>query len=173
MSCLLFLLRRFTQTFSSINVQLFNSLLLCRECCTLRYGEYLNSGLAKLELWCCQTKEEFAGSYWDELKRIRQVVNFLVIERKYINLCPILNVQQLYTICTLYFDDSYNSGNLSSDVISSMREHMIEDADNAVSTSLLLDDNSSIHFSVETSLLPYKRRISLKCSKHCSSVWPL
>ncbi|ESR56935.1 hypothetical protein CICLE_v10018480mg [Citrus x clementina] len=68
----------FTQTFSYINVQLFNSLLLRRECCTFSNGEYVKAGLAELELWCCQAKEEYAGSSWDELKHIRQAVGFLV-----------------------------------------------------------------------------------------------
>ncbi|XP_059432399.1 myosin-6-like isoform X3 [Corylus avellana] len=68
----------FTQTFSYINVQLFNSLLLRRECCTFSNGEYVKSGLAELELWCCQAKEQYAGSSWDELKHIRQSVGFLV-----------------------------------------------------------------------------------------------
>ncbi|XP_062018762.1 myosin-6 [Rosa rugosa] len=147
----------YTQTFSYINVQLFNSLLLRRECCTFSNGEYVKSGLAELELWCCQAKEEYAGSSWDELKHIRQAVGFLVIHQKYrisydeiINdLCPILSVQQLYRICTLYFDDNYNTRSVSPDVISSMRILMTEDSNNAVSNSFLLDDNSSIPFSVE------------------------
>ncbi|KAM7521771.1 hypothetical protein LguiA_011673 [Lonicera macranthoides] len=147
----------FTQTFSYINVQLFNSLLLRRECCTFSNGEYVKSGLAELELWCCQAKEEYAGSSWDELKHIRQAVGFLVIHQKYrisydeiINdLCPVLSVQQLYRICTLYWDDNYNTRSVSADVISSMRVLMTEDSNNAVSNSFLLDDNSSIPFSVD------------------------
>ncbi|KAJ9543589.1 hypothetical protein OSB04_023296 [Centaurea solstitialis] len=147
----------FTQIFSYINVQLFNSLLLRRECCTFSNGEYVKSGLAELELWCCQAKEEYAGSAWDELKHIRQAVGFLVIHQKYrisydeiINdLCPILSVQQLYRICTLYWDDNYNTRSVSPDVISSMRILMTEDSNNAASNSFLLDDNSSIPFSVD------------------------
>ncbi|XP_050366509.1 myosin-6 [Argentina anserina] len=147
----------YTQTFSYINVQLFNSLLLRRECCTFSNGEYVKSGLAELELWCCQAKEEYAGSSWDELKHIRQAVGFLVIHQKYRisydeitnDLCPILSVQQLYRICTLYFDDNYNTRSVSPNVISSMRVLMTEDSNNAVSNSFLLDDNSSIPFSVE------------------------
>eukprot|EP00261_Vitis_vinifera_P034473 XP_019075716.1 PREDICTED: myosin-6 isoform X3 [Vitis vinifera] len=72
----------FSQIFSYINSQLFNSLLLRRECCTFRNGEYVKSGLAELELWCGQTKEEYVGSSWDELKHIRQAVGFLVIHQK-------------------------------------------------------------------------------------------
>ncbi|XP_048336630.2 myosin-6 isoform X1 [Ziziphus jujuba] len=147
----------FTQTFSYINVQLFNSLLLRRECCTFSNGEYVKAGLAELELWCCQAKEEYAGSSWDELKHIRQAVGFLVIHQKYRisydeitnDLCPILSVQQLYRICTLYWDDNYNTRSVSGDVISGMRVLMTEDSNNAVSNSFLLDDNSSIPFSVD------------------------
>ncbi|WMV47058.1 hypothetical protein MTR67_040443 [Solanum verrucosum] len=147
----------FTQTFSYINVQLFNSLLLRRECCTFSNGEYVKAGLAELELWCCQAKEEYAGSSWDELKHIRQAVGFLVIHQKYRisydeitnDLCPVLSVQQLYRICTLYWDDNYNTRSVSPDVISSMRVLMTEDSNNAESNSFLLDDNSSIPFSID------------------------
>jgi len=34
------------------------SLLLRRDCCTFSNGEYVKAGLAELELWCCQAKEE-------------------------------------------------------------------------------------------------------------------
>ncbi|CAK7349482.1 unnamed protein product [Dovyalis caffra] len=147
----------FTQTFSYINVQLFNSLLLRRECCTFSNGEYVKAGLAELELWCVQAKEEYAGPSWDELKHIRQAVGFLVIHQKYRisydeitnDLCPILSVQQLYRICTLYWDDNYNTRSVSPGVISSMRVLMTEDSNNAVSNSFLLDDNSGIPFSVD------------------------
>ncbi|KAK8521766.1 hypothetical protein V6N13_021842 [Hibiscus sabdariffa] len=147
----------FTQTFSYINVQLFNSLLLRRECCTFSNGEYVKAGLAELELWSCQAKEEYAGSSWDELKHIRQAVGFLVIHQKYRisydeisnDLCPILSVQQLYRICTLYWDDYYNTRSVSADVISSMRVLMTEDSNDAVSSSFILDDDSCIPFSVD------------------------
>ncbi|CAA0815254.1 Myosin-6 [Striga hermonthica] len=147
----------FTQTFSYVNVQLFNSLLLRRECCTFSNGEYVKAGLAELELWCCQAKEEYAGSAWDELKHIRQAVGFMVIHQKYRisydeitnDLCPILSVQQLYRICTLYWDDKYNTRSVSPEVISSMRVLMTEESSNAASSSFLLDDNSSIPFSID------------------------
>ncbi|OWM83071.1 hypothetical protein CDL15_Pgr011753 [Punica granatum] len=73
-----FLVRKvFTQIFSFINVQLFNSLLLRRECCSFSNGEYVKSGLSELEQWCVETTEEYVGSAWDELKHIRQAVGFL------------------------------------------------------------------------------------------------
>lgn len=147
----------FSQIFSFINVQLFNSLLLRRECCSFSNGEYVKAGLAELELWCAQAKPEYAGSSWDELKHIRQAVGFLVIFQKYrisydeiVNdLCPVLSVQQLYRICTQYWDDKYNTQSVSSSVLSSMRILMTEDSNSASSSAFLLDDNSSIPFSVD------------------------
>ncbi|XP_020276346.1 myosin-6-like isoform X2 [Asparagus officinalis] len=147
----------FPQLFSFINVQLFNSLLLRRECCSFSHGEYIKSGLADLELWCGQATAEYAGSSWDELKHTRQAVGFLVIFQKYrisygdiVNdLCPILSVQQLYRICTQYWDDKYNTQSVSTDVLSRMRILMTEDNNDAESSSFLLDEISSIPFSIE------------------------
>ncbi|KAL7593906.1 myosin-17 [Lactuca sativa] len=153
-----FLVRKvFTQIFSFINVQLFNSLLLRRECCSFSNGEYVKSGLAELEQWCCYATEEYAGTAWDELKHIRQAVGFLVIHqkpKKTLNeitneLCPVLSIQQLYRISTMYWDDKYGTHSVSSEVISNMRVMMTEDSNNAVSSSFLLDDDSSIPFSVD------------------------
>ncbi|CAA2963472.1 myosin-17-like [Olea europaea subsp. europaea] len=142
---------------SKINVQLFNSLLLRRECCSFSNGEYVKAGLAELEQWCCYATEEYVGSAWDELKHIRQAVGFLVIHQKpkktlkeiTNELCPVLSIQQLYRISTMYWDDKYGTHSVSSDVISNMRVMMTEDSSNAVSSSFLLDDDSSIPFSVD------------------------
>ncbi|CAO2190811.1 unnamed protein product, partial [Urochloa humidicola] len=147
----------FTQIFSFINVQLFNSLLLRRECSSFSNGEYVKAGLAELEQWCIYATEEYAGYSWEELKHIRQAVGFLVIHQKpkktlkeiTNDLCPVLSIQQLYRICTMYWDDKYGTHTVSSDVISSMREMMTEDSNIAVSSSFLLDDDSSIPFSVD------------------------
>lgn len=153
-----FLVRKvFTQIFSFINVQLLNSLLLRRECCSFSNGEYVKAGLAELEHWCFKATEEYSGSAWDELKHIRQAIGFLVVHQKpkktlddiSSNLCPVLSIQQLYRISTLYWDDKYGSQSVSQEVISSMRVLMTEDANNAVSNSFLLDDDSSIPFSVD------------------------
>ncbi|XP_059665774.1 myosin-11-like isoform X2 [Cornus florida] len=153
-----FLVRKvFTQIFSFINVQLFNSLLLRRECCSFSNGEYVKAGLAELENWCYKATDEYAGSAWDELKHIRQAIGFLVIHqkpKKSLNeisrdLCPVLSIQQLYRISTMYWDDKYGTHSVSPDVISSMRVLMTEDSHSAVSNSFLLDDDSSIPFSVD------------------------
>lgn len=147
----------FTQVFSSINVQLFNSLILRRECLSFTFGEYVKSGLAELELWCCQATEEYAGLSWDELKHIRQAVGFLVIHNKNRisydeitnDLCPTLSVQQLHRICTNYWDASYGTSSVNSNVISTMSIHMTEESNTAQSDAFLLEDNSSIPFSVD------------------------
>ncbi|XVF29233.1 hypothetical protein REPUB_Repub15cG0103400 [Reevesia pubescens] len=147
----------FTQNFAFINVQLFNSLLLRRECCTFSNGEYVKSGLAELELWCVQVKEEYAGSSWEEVKHTRQAVGFLVIHQKSRisydditnDLCTVLSVQQLYRVCTLYRDDNYNTQSVSPDVISSMKLLMTDDSEDDGGCSFLLNDDSGIPFSVE------------------------
>ncbi|CAN0915754.1 XI-2 [Linum grandiflorum] len=126
----------FGQLFAHINVQLFNSLLLRRECCTFRNGEFVKSGLAELETWCGQAKEEYIGSAWDELKHTRQAVGFLI-----------LSVQQLYRVCTLYWDDNYNTRSVSPDVISSMKTLVTDDSSN--DHSFLLEDSSRLPFTVE------------------------
>ncbi|GAB2291863.1 hypothetical protein Dimus_026114 [Dionaea muscipula] len=153
-----FLVRKvYSQIFSFINVQLFNSLLLRRECCSFSNGEYVKAGLAEIEQWCYYATEEYAGSAWDDLKHIRQAVGFLVIHQKpkktleeiTKDLCPALSIQQLYRISTMYWDDKYGTHTVSSDVISSMRIRMTEEANHAVSSSFLLDDDSSIPFTVD------------------------
>ncbi|GAU33165.1 hypothetical protein TSUD_206240 [Trifolium subterraneum] len=153
-----FLVRKvFTQIFSFIDVQLFNSLLLRRECCSFSNGEYVKTGLAELEQWCVEATEEYTGSAWEELKHIRQAVGFLVIHqkpKKSLNeitkeLCPGLSIQQLYRISTMYWDDKYGTHSVSTDVTTTMRAMVAEDSSNAVSTSFLLDDDSSIPFSVD------------------------
>ncbi|VFQ96511.1 unnamed protein product [Cuscuta campestris] len=153
-----FLVRKiFTQIFSFINVQLFNSLLLRRECCSFSNGEYVKSGLAELEHWCYHATDEYAGSAWDELKHIRQAIAFLVMHQKHKktlheishDLCPVLSIQQLYRISTMYWDDKYGTHSVSSDVIFNMRVSMTEDSNHTASNSFLLDDDSSIPFSVD------------------------
>ncbi|KAL9261568.1 Myosin-17-like protein [Drosera capensis] len=153
-----FLVRKiYSQIFSFINVQLFNSLLLRRECCSFSNGEYVKAGLAEIEQWCCYATEEYAGSAWEDLKHIRQAVGFLVIHQKpkktldeiTRDLCPALSIQQLYRISTMYWDDKYGTHTVSSDVISSMRVQMTEEANSAVSSSFLLDDDSGIPFTVD------------------------
>ncbi|GMQ02370.1 hypothetical protein CsSME_00048636 [Camellia sinensis var. sinensis] len=146
-----------TQVFSFINISLFNSLLLRRECCTFSNGEYVKSGLAELEKWILSATEEFAGTSWHELNYIRQAVGFLVIHQKRKksleeirqDLCPALTVRQIYRISTMYWDDKYGTQSVSNEVVAQMREMLNKDSQNLTSNSFLLDDDLSIPFSTE------------------------
>ncbi|XP_010522267.1 PREDICTED: myosin-12 isoform X2 [Tarenaya hassleriana] len=147
----------FHQVFSYINVQLFNSLLLRRECCSFSNGEYLKMGLHELEQWCLKAEDEAARSPWDELQHIRQAVRFLVLHQKtqkslddiIKEVCPMLSIPQIYRIGTMFWDDKYGTQGLSPEVIRQMRKLTAEDSANTTNTSFLLDVDSSIPFTVE------------------------
>ncbi|CAM0943743.1 unnamed protein product [Alopecurus aequalis] len=152
-----FMRKLITQLFSFINIQLFNSLLLRRECCTFTNGEYVKAGLSLLEKWITDVTEEFAGTSWHELNYIRQAVGFLVIHQKRKktleeisqDLCPSLSLRQIYRICSMYWDDKYNTQGISNEVVNAMREMVTNDTQNLASNSFLLDDDLSIPFSTE------------------------
>ncbi|CAI5513551.1 unnamed protein product [Closterium sp. Naga37s-1] len=147
----------FTQIFAYINVQLFNSLLLRRECCSFSNGEYVKEGLAELERWIFEATEEYAGSAWEELRFIRQAVGFLVIHQKpkkslediTSDLCPALSMQQLYRISTMYRDDKYGTHSVAPAVVNAMRFKSTEESAQNGTNSFLLDDDSSVPFAVD------------------------
>ncbi|CAH2072281.1 unnamed protein product [Thlaspi arvense] len=166
----------YIQIFSFINVELFNrhkdfciiklcSLLLRRECCSFSNGEYVKAGLDELKQWCIEATDEYVGSAWDELRHIREAVSFLVIRKKQEKtleeltreICPVLSIAQLYRISTMYWDDKYVSythdHGVSSDVLKKMRRVMdltvTEESNNIFGRSFLLEDDSSIPFTVE------------------------
>lgn len=149
-----FIRKLITQVFSFINISLFNSLLLRRECCNFSNGEYVKSGLAELEKWIANATEEFTGSAWYELSYIRQAVGFLVIHQKRKksleeikqDLCPALTVRQIYRISTMYWDDKYGTQSVSNEVVAQMREMLNKDNQNLATNSFLLDDDLSIPF---------------------------
>uniref|UniRef100_A0A1J3FM19 Myosin-15 n=1 Tax=Noccaea caerulescens TaxID=107243 RepID=A0A1J3FM19_NOCCA len=152
-----FIRKLVTQVFSFINLSLFNSLLLRRECCTFSNGEYVKSGIAELEKWIASAKEEFSGTSWHELNYIRQAVGFLVIHQKRKksldeirqDLCPALTIRQIYRISTMYWDDKYGTQSVSNEVVSQMRILVDKDSQKLTSNSFLLDDDMSIPFSAE------------------------
>ncbi|XP_050884736.1 myosin-15 isoform X1 [Lathyrus oleraceus] len=152
-----FIRKLVTQVFSFINMTLFNSLLLRRECCTFSNGEYVKSGLAELEKWIVNANEEYAGTSWHELNYIRQAVGFLVIHQKRKksleeirqDLCPALTVRQIYRISTMYWDDKYGTQSVSNEVVGQMREIVSKDNQSLTSNSFLMDDDMSIPFSAE------------------------
>ncbi|XP_017226579.1 myosin-12 isoform X2 [Daucus carota subsp. sativus] len=147
----------YTQVFSFINVQLFNSLLLRRECCSFSNGEYVKAGLQEFEQWCIKAADQLAGSSWDELQHIRQAVGFLVMHQKSQKtleeitneVCPMLSIPQVYRIGTMFWDDKYGTQGLSTEVIAKMRAVMAEDSISVPNNSFLLDVDSSIPFSME------------------------
>ncbi|KAK9068732.1 hypothetical protein SSX86_012847 [Deinandra increscens subsp. villosa] len=147
----------FSQVFSFIDVQLFNSLLLHKECCTLANGEYVKAGLSKLELWCSKATPEYVGSSSEELNRVRQAVGFLVIKQKSkisydeftTKLCPVLSMQQLHKLCTFYSTDNDDTNSVAPEVISKFKVLMSEDSNDPDSDSYLLDDTSGMAFPVD------------------------
>eukprot|EP00197_Chlamydomonas_leiostraca_P009765 CAMPEP_0202867474 /NCGR_PEP_ID=MMETSP1391-20130828/9454_1 /ASSEMBLY_ACC=CAM_ASM_000867 /TAXON_ID=1034604 /ORGANISM="Chlamydomonas leiostraca, Strain SAG 11-49" /LENGTH=1634 /DNA_ID=CAMNT_0049547521 /DNA_START=190 /DNA_END=5094 /DNA_ORIENTATION=- len=143
----------FKQLFSFVNVQLFNQLLLRRECCSFSNGEYVKTGLAQVENWIQGAGADYVGDSWEELRYIRQAVTFLVIGNKprksleeiTSDLCPVLSIQQLYRISTMYWDDRYNTETVSAEVLAHMKQRMVE-SNSSSSHSFLLDDDSTLPF---------------------------
>ena len=85
-----------------------------------------------------------------------QAVTFLVIGNKpkktlddiTRDLCPQLSIQQLYRISTMYWDDKYNTETVSSEVLSKMKQLMVDNNSHA-SHSFLLDDDSTLPFQAQ------------------------
>jgi myosin V len=146
----------FEQLFSFVNVQLFNQLLLRRECCSFSNGEYVKTGLSEVELWVGRAGRQWLGEAWEQLAHIRQAVTFLVIHQKAkkslheitSDLCPVLSVQQLYRISTMYWDDRYGTETVSHEVLARMKQLMVEGTSSGAA-SFLLDEDSNIPFSQE------------------------
>ncbi|XP_051133264.1 myosin-8-like [Andrographis paniculata] len=145
----------FTDIFSYVNVQLCNSILQQKECCTVSHGEYIKAGLAELQLWSGNSNEH-AGSAWDELKHVQQAVRLLALQEKSelnlddltTELCPSLSHQQLHRICTLYTDENSSTGIVPQDVISSLKPDS-DDSNEAGKDSYLLDENSGTPMSIQ------------------------
>ncbi|EEE60343.1 hypothetical protein OsJ_13457 [Oryza sativa Japonica Group] len=131
----------FTQIFSFINAQLFNSLLVRRECCSFSNGEYVKQGLQELEAWCTQAKPE---SYLTETLTVI-FKKFRISYDEIINdLCTALSVQQLYKICTQYWDDKYNTESVSEEVLNEMKTLMNgKDASDGTLKSLMNEKDAS------------------------------
>jgi myosin-5 len=116
----------------------------------------VKTGLAEVENWIHRAGSDWVGESWEELRYIRQAVQFLVIHQKHKksleeitnDLCPVLSVQQLYRISTMYWDDRYGTETVSHEVLGRMKQLMV-DNNTAASHSFLLDDDSSIPFSLD------------------------
>uniref|UniRef100_M8BWI6 Myosin-J heavy chain n=1 Tax=Aegilops tauschii TaxID=37682 RepID=M8BWI6_AEGTA len=125
----------FTQLYAYINAQLFNSLLVRRECCSFSNGEYVKQGIEELEAWCTQAKPEVI------FKKFRVSYDEIMSD-----LCPVLSVHQLYRICTQYWDDKYNTESVSEEVLNEMKTLVNEGAG---SGAYLLDEETSMPLSLE------------------------
>jgi len=146
----------FTQTFCFINVNMFNALLLRRECCSFSNGEYILTGLSELEKWLVTNKKFVGEDPSKELRFINQAVQLLVTHQKTrkslneitLELCPVLSIQQLYRICTMYWDDKYGTETVNQDVLKQMKNSMMDNT-NTQHNSFLLDDDSGVNLSLE------------------------
>ncbi|GLC45495.1 hypothetical protein PLESTM_001742000 [Pleodorina starrii] len=144
----------FKQLFRFINVQLFNDLLLWRECCSFSNGEYVKTGLEQVAHWINGAGADYIADSWEELKHLRQAVTFLVtankpkksLEEMTSDLCPDLSIQQLYRISTNYWDDKHNTETVSPEVLKRMKQQAMVVSNSAASHSFLLDDDSSLPF---------------------------
>uniref|UniRef100_A0A0E0CLR9 Myosin motor domain-containing protein n=1 Tax=Oryza meridionalis TaxID=40149 RepID=A0A0E0CLR9_9ORYZ len=135
----IFMRKIFTQIFSFINAQLFNSLLVRHECCSFSNGEYVKQGLSQMEVWCGEVKPEVI------FKKFRISYDEIVND-----LCPVLSVQQLYKICTQYWDDKYNTESVSEEVLDEMRTLITkESGQDSSENTFLLDDEISMPISLE------------------------
>ncbi|XVF57189.1 hypothetical protein PTKIN_Ptkin06aG0184100 [Pterospermum kingtungense] len=108
----------------------------------------LSKHLRLLRMWALLRLNWRQRFCWDPEKVIHQKPKKTLDEISH-DLCPVLSIQQLYRISTMYWDDKYGTHSVSPDVIANMRVLMTEDSNNAVSNSFLLDDDSSIPFSVD------------------------
>ncbi|GLC49894.1 hypothetical protein PLESTB_000320300 [Pleodorina starrii] len=143
----------FKQLFRFINAKLFNQLMLRRECCSFSNGEYVKTGLEQVAHWINGAGADYMADSWEELEYLRQAVTFLVtankpkktLEEITSDLFPVLSIQQLYRISTMYRDDKYNTETVSLEVLSRMKQAMA-DSNSAASYYFLLDDDSSLPF---------------------------
>jgi hypothetical protein len=91
----------FQQLFSFVNVQLFNQLLLRRECCSFSNGEYVKTGLAEVENWIHSAGKDWTGESWDELRYIRQVL-FGLDDAFLHGFCAPSSWLRLETLCSIF-----------------------------------------------------------------------
>ncbi|KAI7740048.1 hypothetical protein M8C21_006224, partial [Ambrosia artemisiifolia] len=128
----------FVQVFSFTNVQLFNSLLLHKECCTFQNGAYLKAGLDQLEVWCSKATTE--------VTKQKSKISYDEFTTK---LCPVLSVQQLYRLSTFYSNKKDDTDSVSPDLKSKLKSLVSEDSGDPDSDSYLLDDTSGLAFPID------------------------
>ncbi|MEW5302046.1 MAG: hypothetical protein WDW36_004858 [Sanguina aurantia] len=102
----------FKQIFWFIDSQLTNQLLLRPDCCSSSNARFVVAGLKRLDSWIMAGSEDYLRVLFRDLKHFRQASAFLVRPHKsqlgmedLANMCPSLNVQQLYRLATTFHDD--------------------------------------------------------------------
>jgi len=140
----------FTQVCASISCNMFNCLLIHRQCCSMSNGEYIEKGLKMLSDWLQNAGPEVPAPACDQLCGIRQAVEFLVAGNKTAlsisdlteGLCPTIGMNHLHHIVTSFVDDKYNSPNVSKQVLSMLTRLKEEDANGSNSLQLINEDAS-------------------------------
>lgn len=110
-----FIRKVFEQLLSYINEEMFNKMLLSHPCCSLTYGEYLNTGLKGINAWIIETGREWLSeNAWELLVHTRQAGAFLTMYHKekkslqeIMDAFPALSIHHLYRLSTMYWDDCY------------------------------------------------------------------
>ncbi|KAL6851666.1 hypothetical protein ACP4OV_020230 [Aristida adscensionis] len=117
---------------------LVHKLLLRRECCSFSNGQYIRAGLTQLKHWCDDVTREVISlkpiRTWEEIRN---------------DICPALSLQQLERVVGMYWDDLNGTNTTSAEFLSSMKATLHEESNSVSSFSVLLDDDSSIPFSLE------------------------
>ncbi|KAK6162793.1 hypothetical protein DH2020_002634 [Rehmannia glutinosa] len=131
-------LKKEISPFLTLCIQLFNSLLLRRECCSFSNGEYVKAGLQELEQWCAKATDEVL--HQKSHKSLDEITN---------ELYPVLSIAQIYRIGTMFWDDKYGTQGLSTEVIAKMKVLTVEDSISTPNNTFLLDVDSSIPFSMD------------------------
>ncbi|KAL6757599.1 DIL domain-containing protein [Haematococcus lacustris] len=104
----------FKQLLAFVDAQLFNQLLLRPDCCCASNARHVLSGLRLLDQWLVVgAGDGLMRALYHELRHIRQAAQLLAapckarlsLEDLTGQLCPDLNPQQLYRLCTTYWED--------------------------------------------------------------------
>lgn len=140
----------FCQLFAFVDAQLFNQVMLRRECCSLANAEQVFAGLDQVAWWIDDRWELLGGcGCWQQLTHIRQAAAFLTEPDKATlnlvdiadELCPTLTPHQLYRLASMFNDDETGTEGVSAEILAKLKSFMVEEW-RAASSSFLLDDAS-------------------------------
>ena len=150
--------RLFKQVFGFANVQLFNAILLRRDCCALSHVEFVRAGLIRLkEFSQSPVCSKILGDAWTELKNITQAVDFLSKYRDNSSLsevaselCSSLSVAQLNRLAHMFWDDTGGGAQMNVAVRASLERLAQGESASATPRAFLMDDDASVPFALDT-----------------------